>query len=229
MRGFTLAGQWDAAESSGTKVSHFLANRGVRLLFTSIMAFSLACESPRAAQQPATPKAETKMHRTQAGKADRDGWYRAESTEGHFRVKLPIPFNDYTVRSVDKNGRKMSVYAIGATSAEKYTFAVSEFPEMPDQRPPDVLLQELVDKFRKEENVVSEEKRFKYKGHAEVQFNVASPQSTASMRYVVADGRIWFQIAECPPSSRNDVEPLLIRFFDSLELTDARPPDPKKP
>jgi hypothetical protein len=37
------------------------------------------------------------LYRLSAGTPDEDGWYEAESTRGHFRVKLPAPFNDFRV------------------------------------------------------------------------------------------------------------------------------------
>jgi hypothetical protein len=93
---------------------------------------------------------------------------------------------------------------------------------------PDMLLRDLVDKFRRKGDLVSGERYFKYKDHPAVQFNVATPLSAASLRYVAAEGRIWLQIVEYPSSSQNDVEPLFIPFFDSLEFTNVRPPASKK-
>ena len=50
------------------------------------------------------------MHRVQAGSRNAQGWYDAQSTEGHFSISLPIPFNDFTVRGKDKNGKESISY-----------------------------------------------------------------------------------------------------------------------
>src|SRR5205823_13714708 len=44
------------------------------------------------------------MHRRAAGSPDAEGWYHAKSTEGHFSVALPRPFNDSTSRRKDGEG-----------------------------------------------------------------------------------------------------------------------------
>src|SRR5688572_18610877 len=44
------------------------------------------------------------MHRVQAGVIDSKGWYVGESTGGHFQVKFPATFNDFTISGTDTNG-----------------------------------------------------------------------------------------------------------------------------
>ncbi len=66
------------------------------------------------------------MHRQLAGTPNEKGWYDAKSTEGHFRVSLPIPFNDFTVRVKEKDGTEVVSYAVGSTSKEGFKFSATE-------------------------------------------------------------------------------------------------------
>ena len=74
-----------------------------------------------------------KMHRTQAGELDETGWADAKSTEGRFTVRMPMPFNDFTVLSGDKEDLARRLYAIGSKSQEgiKITAVRTEY-ERPD-------------------------------------------------------------------------------------------------
>jgi hypothetical protein len=69
-----------------------------------------------------------KSHRMQAGVPRKDGWYDAKSTEGHFRVSLPIPFNDATIEPDEKNAG--IGYMIGSTSAEGLKFVALEWVDL---------------------------------------------------------------------------------------------------
>ena len=56
------------------------------------------------------------MHRIQAVSPTPDHWHRAVSTEGRFSVDLPLPFNDFRIRSVTTDGVELRAHTIGAKS-----------------------------------------------------------------------------------------------------------------
>ncbi len=57
-----------------------------------------------------------KMHRIQATDPLGDGWQRATSSEGAFSVELPLPFNDFRIRSETTDHVEMRSHSIGAKS-----------------------------------------------------------------------------------------------------------------
>ncbi len=57
-----------------------------------------------------------KMHRIQATDPLGDGWQRATSSEGAFSVELPLPFNDFRIRSETADHVEMRSHSIGAKS-----------------------------------------------------------------------------------------------------------------
>src|SRR5262245_36464072 len=67
----------------------------LRILFGLVVLF-FSCLAH--AQNPAGKV----MHRSGAGQLDSTGWTDATSTEGKFSVRLPGPFDDFTVRNSDE-------------------------------------------------------------------------------------------------------------------------------
>ncbi len=59
---------------------------------------------PAVAARAQQPKLE--MHRSGVVSKDPSGWHLAVSTKGSFSVRMPIPFNDFTVRSTDAKRAK---------------------------------------------------------------------------------------------------------------------------
>ena len=163
---------------------------------------------------------ETKMHRKDAGQADKTGWTLAESTEGRFSVYMPIKFNDFTVlerypspadRAYHVGGRSSDeialqatriVYRKGAASAREYfaRFARGEgFGLVPERVSPPRRVREMrtVDLFFKQ---------------------------TGSVRYqrvVLLESDLMMLSVEAPPAHADVAQQLAGRFFDSL-LVDAK-------
>jgi len=90
---------------------------GVVILAT--MLYSCAIE----AQQP-----KLDMHRAGVSADDGSGWHSAVSTKGGFAVRLPIPFNDFSVHST--NTGEVS-HVIGGKSSEGIKFSAVESPVTP--------------------------------------------------------------------------------------------------
>lgn len=66
-----------------------------------------------------------KMHRTQAGTLDKDGWTVAKSTEGKFLVHLPVKFNDFTATISDPTSPVSHTYVIGGKSRQGVKFSAT--------------------------------------------------------------------------------------------------------
>lgn len=157
-----------------------------------------------------------KMHRLQAGTRDKDGWYEAKSTEGHFTVSLPIPFNDFTV-NVKEDGKEKISYVVGSKSKEGFKFTVTECPQESLAKP--FGLKGTVEGFKSDKrSTVSEEKTFEFDGHPAFSFKVADTKSSAFIHAVSANSRVFMLIVEYPTALEKDVLPLTDPFFTSLKI-----------
>jgi hypothetical protein len=182
----------------------------VGLIFLSV------CIGPHVTAGQGVPGAVT-MHRQQAGTPNEKGWYDAESTEGHFRVSLPIPFNDFTVRVRDRSGREAVTHIVGSTSEEGFKFSATEFPRESMTREFD--LKGYAEKFRADKSKrVSEERLFKFTGHPAIQFHVSGGQRSAFMRAIVFPSGVLILIVEYPTRLEAKVVPLVKPFFSSLKV-----------
>jgi hypothetical protein len=56
------------------------------------------------------------MFRTQATAALPDGWQLAASTKGRFSVEIPLPFNDFRIRSETEDHVELDADIVGAKS-----------------------------------------------------------------------------------------------------------------
>lgn len=67
------------------------------------------------------------FHRKNVQDKDADGWYPAISTEGHFSVKMPRPFNDGTGHIRDSVKGEISLYVIAnPLTGDGWEHAVTE-------------------------------------------------------------------------------------------------------
>ena len=157
------------------------------------------------------------MHRQQAGTPNAKGWYDAKSTEGHFSVSLPIPFNDFTVKVKEKDGTEVVSYVIGSTSKEGFKFSATEMLNARTTREFDT--RAYVEKFKSDKrNTVSNETQFELDGHSAVQFHVSNAQQSAFMRAIVFPSGVLLLIVEYPTRLEKNVVSLAQNFFDSLRI-----------
>ena len=157
------------------------------------------------------------MHRQQAGTPNAKGWYDAKSTEGHFSVSLPIPFNDFTVKVKEKDGTEVVSYVIGSTSKEGFKFSATEM--LNGRRTREFDAHAYVEKFKADKrNTVSNETLFEVDGHSAIQFHVSNAQQSAFMRALVVPPGVLLLIVEYPKRLERDVISLVKHFFDSLKI-----------
>ncbi len=90
----------------------------------ALIALSLAVLSVAPAAAQTLPAGMT-MHRVQAGEPDASGWVLAASTEGGFSVRMPLKFNDFTLRESDPQAAAVRTYTVGAKSSEGIKFSAT--------------------------------------------------------------------------------------------------------
>src|SRR5262245_27469107 len=104
-----------------------------RVFAALLLLLPLASANPAVAAPPTT-----EIHRKSVDALDTAGWQPAVSTKGHFSVRVPVAFNDFTIRAADENIGEMVVHVIGGGSAEGVKFTATETPFTPRMKNPDI-------------------------------------------------------------------------------------------
>jgi hypothetical protein len=168
------------------------------------------------AQQP-----KLEMHRTAVDTKDPSGWHLAASTKGSFSIRMPIPFNDFTIRSsdaktgADKSGEEVT-HVIGGKSAEGIKVSAVEIPASTKAGPS--LDKMLADFSAKPGNKVSDVQRAS-KGDADMlSFAASGAQTSAYIRYIRTKTATYSLIIEFPNAHRADVDGIREEFFGSFKI-----------
>ncbi len=151
------------------------------------------------------------MHRTQDTTKNNSGLYFAKSTEGHFSVLMPIPFNDFTVK-----GDGAAVYMVGSKSSEGIKFSVSEVQIKDSTK--EIDLDELVKGFDVKPNVVSNVEKKLLDNTETISFTVIDKSKAALFKYVKLNSKLITMIIEFPIAYKTIVETEFDYFFTSLEV-----------
>ena len=162
------------------------------------------------AQQP-----KLEMHRAGVDSKDPSGWHQAVSTKGSFSVRMPIPFNDFTIRSSDPKTGEEVTHVIGGKSTEGIKLSVVEIPASAKSAPSFDKM--LADFSAKPGNKVSDVQRAT-KGDADtLSFSVGGSQTSAHVRYVRTKSATYSLIIEFPNTHRDDVAAIREEFFNSFK------------
>ena len=162
----------------------------------------------------ADPKGLT-MHRVQAGIANENGWYEAKSTQGSFKVFLPIPFNDFTSSWQDENKDYLKAYIIGSKSIEGFKFSVTEMRKNILNQ--EKTIQEFVAGFKSDQkNKILKQEYLEYSGYPGAELKITNNTMSAVERIIVPVDRIFLLVVEYPTEKEKQVEALIPLFFNSL-------------
>ena len=174
----------------------------------------LACSLIGGAVAQDKPRLE--MHRTAVNEPDASGWHLAVSSKGGFSVRMPIPFNDFSVHSTDSNIGDVVVHAIGAKSSEGIKFTVTENPFTPRSKVPDIGT--MPDDIGRSGSKISEVRR-KTEGDLDsVSFTATGTATSAYMRTIKTPKALYTLILEFPNAQREVATDLKDPFFDSFKL-----------
>ena len=168
---------------------------------------------PSVAARAQQPKLE--MHRAGVDSKDPSGWHLAVSTKGSFSVRMPIPFNDFTVRSTDPKTGEELTHAIGGKSTEGIKLSAVEIPASAKTAPS--LDKILADFSAKSGSKVSDVQRAA-KGDVEtLSFSVSGAQTSAHVRYVKTKSATYALTIEFPNAHRADAAGVREEFFGSFK------------
>jgi hypothetical protein len=180
-------------------------------LFTLPLALALIM-LPGAVARAQQPKLE--MHRAGVDSKDPSGWHLAVSTKGSFSVRMPIPFNDFTVRSSDPKADEEVTHVIGGKSVEGIKVSAVEVPA--STKPSPSLDKILADFSGKPGSKVSDVQRGSKGDVDTLSFLVSGAQTSAYIRYIKAKSAMYSLIIEFPNAHRGDVDAIREEFFGSF-------------
>lgn len=163
----------------------------------------------------AAPKVE--MHRQQATTADVSGWYLAAATKGSFSVLIPLPFNDFSVADDDPTAGGVTIYTVGAKSAEGIKFSATESPIVEGKSITD--LAALPKQYEKPGQTVADIDSAAYAGHPSIAFSVKGPATGAYVRCVKTPKSVIVLILEFPNGHAKAADEFKTTFLSSLKIT----------
>jgi hypothetical protein len=168
---------------------------------------------PGVAARAQQPKLE--MHRAGVDSKDSSGWHLAVSTKGSFSVRMPIPFNDFSVRSTDPKTGEEVTHVVGGKSTEGIKLSAVEMPASAKAAPS--LDKILADFSAKPGSKVSDVQRAA-KGDVEtLSFSVSGAQISAHVRYVKTKSATYALTIEFPNAHRDDAAGVREEFFGSFK------------
>ena len=188
-------------------------SKGVKLILRIILGLvilSLSCVAH--AQNPAGKV----MHRSGAGQLDSTGWTDAQSTEGKFSVRLPGPFDDFTVKNSDEGPQSGQFFVIGTVTPEGVRLSVTRASyDNPDAAEHYFRNWQTGGALRGKQ----EDRRVtKYRGFDAVEISASDDSSIIYARTILVKQNLLLQTIESPLSQRTAGEQLKVTFFQSLSF-----------
>lgn len=146
------------------------------------------------------------MHRTNVTAPPGTTWQDARSTGGSFTVRMPLPFNDYTVP-----GQRVR-HVIDGKGPTGISFSVVEFVKLTAKGEMDAIYKDLLESPAKTRNM----KRERVAGADILSYDSYGALTNSYNRYVETDRSFYFLSIIYQPSQGKEVEPLQGPFFDSF-------------
>jgi hypothetical protein len=165
----------------------------------------------------ALPAPKTVMHRTKAGEADFSGWYAARSTEGDFEIRLPAPFNDFTIIATADDGAEIKTCVVGSVTPGGVTFSALA-ARRPDGKFRDDPLITQMASFEKR-GALKSKQSVEFAGMTGVELRVEDTKTSGFLRVFKTRDTIYQLMVEViPPTTLDDVAWNAARFFESLKV-----------
>jgi hypothetical protein len=156
------------------------------------------------------------MHRSGAGQLDSTGWTDAKSTEGRFSVRLPVPFDDFTVKNSDEGPQAGQFFVIGAATPEGVRLSVTRASyDNPDSAEHYFRNWQTGAALRGKQE---DHRVTKYQGFDAVEISASDDSSIVYARTILVKRNLLLQTMESPLSQRAAVEQLKATFFQSLSF-----------
>jgi len=154
------------------------------------------------------------MYRTQAGHPDKNGWYQAESTHRHFKIKLPAPFNDFRVPG--SNADALSEVSCVGTVTKDTTRWVATVGTYKDITEAKKSFDEPVDK--------GVTRTFLFRGQPAKEMWIVNPARSLATREILIGRDKYILLVEYDTNNKeNSLKSDILKFMDSLEFSPSTP------
>jgi len=173
------------------------------LFVLCLLTFPLACQQDKSART---------MHRIQSGTPDSTGWITADSSKGHFSVRVPIPFNDFTVEETDPSVPAAQVHTVGCKSSEGIKFIASKITYKEKGYASSFFAK------AKSESTPPTISIIPVSGYPFADSHKNTSSSCAIQRVVLAGEFVFLLVAEWPNSQESLAKPLAKQFLESLKI-----------
>ncbi len=158
------------------------------------------------------------MHRTQAGVANPEGWFLAESTKGHFKVKLPAAFNDFEVSGIDENGNRQENHIVGTLLPDNTKYSATLIIQ------PATRVKERFDGFAnsfRKAGTLKDARRFQFQGQEASETRVGDSNRLAVMRCIIGSKGLFLLIVEFDTDKEAQLAGRIKTFMESFEFPAA--------
>jgi len=166
----------------------------------------------------AEPKLE--MHRSAVNAIDKSGWQLAASSHGGFSVRMPIPFNDFSIRDTDPNATNPVIHTVGGKSSEGIKISVTEVPITPRSKVAADLGTIPEQIGRSPGTKISDVRRDSKGGIDSISFLASRPETSAYMRTIKTSKAVYSLTIEFPNAQRATVDAVKDEFFGSFKAKD---------
>lgn len=159
------------------------------------------------------------MYRVQAGHPDNEGWYQAESTRRHFKVRLPGPFNDFRVPGDASDAvTDTSVLGMVRQDKSKWSATLLSYADA-------VMAKKYFETFEKgfDRGKVLNTKTLQYQGQPAKEIWIGSGSRSAAMRQVLVGREMYLLTVEYDTTNVKDLNLNIYLFFNSLEFSPVAP------
>jgi hypothetical protein len=158
----------------------------------------------------------TVMHRSGAGQLDSTGWTDAKSTEGKFSVRLPVPFDDFTVKNSDEGLQAGRFFVIGAATPEGVKLSVIrasyDNPNAAEHYFKNWQKGGVLRGKQEDHRVTN------YRDFDAIEISASDDSSIVYARTILVKRDLLLQTIESPLSQRAVAEQLKATFFQSLSF-----------
>jgi hypothetical protein len=154
------------------------------------------------------------MHRSQTGEIDSSGWIRATSSKGEFSVRLPCPFNDFTVDGLVPEEKAKRSDTVGCARGDQKRFSVTRIQYRNPQADARAFFEKGKSDFdRPGQRIVS----LTVLGAPAFDVEMTTPRCAfARMIHVFPDN--YLLVAEAVGDSCRGLGAMAPTFFDSLQI-----------
>lgn len=158
------------------------------------------------------------MHRQGAGELDASGWTAAASTLGGFSVRLPLPFNDFTVVSPPSKGQVAKTFVVGAKSVEGVKFTAARMVYRKNDAAQSFFAR--IESGEAFAGNAASGKSHRVQGRKSVDISFNDDRALGYFRYVLMGDSLISLIVEVP-AARGELIPstMVQAFFDSLRVS----------